>query len=410
MSKKRFAAVLLLFALLLPCFAFVSCGDADPDEGLYTRVTVDLNPSVEFMIDDSGTVISATALNDDGSILIAGEVFAGKTPEEAVEAVIELSAETGYLIRGNVTADDNTVTVTVSGDTSYAKKLTGKVEDKIKDVMKELDIKGKIEKGEALKTDALREIASSISLYTDAELSAMNDEELYKVIAAGRIETALLLTDELREFYYKAKEAEISFAGNKSTADIINALGDGYAVLYTTYKASLDVYHEIITALDQLRYEKLISPDSDYQKSLAELRAAKKELLRQKTYTATLEINGDEYLAATATLRLREETYQNALQAYENIGQIANAAFQVLIDSMSAAEETLRSLEEKFPEEIKSKLTEKAEEIESSLNSSKDAFFETFEEAHSADIKKVTDTLIEEKNALIAAVNSSVNK
>ena len=77
---------------------------------------------------------------------------------------------------------------------------------------------------------------------------------------------------------------------------------------------------------------------------------------------------------------------------------------------MSAAEETLRSLEEKFPEEIKSKLTEKAEEIESSLNSSKDAFFETFEEAHSADIKKVTDTLIEEKNALIAAVNSSVNK
>ena len=184
-------------------------------------------------------------------------------------------------------------------------------------------------------------------------------------------------------------------------------MGDGYALAYSAYKAALDSYHEVIVALDQLRYDMLVSPDSAYQKSLTELRNAKKELLRQKTFTASLEINGDEYLAATATLRLREETYEKALMAYENLGQVADAAFQVLIDRMSSVEQTLRSLEEKFPEEIKTQLTAKAEEVENTLNATKDAFFEEFEEAHATDIETVKNTLIAQKNALIEAVDSS---
>ena len=61
-----------------------------------TRVTVDINPSVEFIVDDQNKVVSVTALNDDGSILIAGEAFVGKTPEEAVEMMVSLATETGW--------------------------------------------------------------------------------------------------------------------------------------------------------------------------------------------------------------------------------------------------------------------------------------------------------------------------
>jgi hypothetical protein len=39
------------------------------------------------MIDDQNKVVSVTALNDDGGILIVGEAFVGKTPEEAVEYI-----------------------------------------------------------------------------------------------------------------------------------------------------------------------------------------------------------------------------------------------------------------------------------------------------------------------------------
>ena len=405
--KRKIIAFMLILTLILPCFTMFGCGEATPPEGTFTRLTVDVNPSIEFMIDDSGKVVSATALNDDGSILIAGEVLVGKTPEEAVKVVVSLATETGYLVKGNVTADENTVTISVSGDTTYAKKLAEKVENKISDVLKQADIEGKIEKAEALKTEALREMAAGTTLYSEEELNAMSDDQLYKVIAAGRIETALLLTDSLREIYFDAKNSKISFAKSEETAKIINAMGDGYALAYSAYKAALDSYHEVIIALDQLRYDMLVSPDSAYQKSLTELRNAKKELLRQKTFTASLEINGDEYLAATATLRLREETYEKALMAYENLGQVADAAFQVLIDRMSSVEQTLRSLEEKFPEEIKTQLTAKAEEVENTLNATKDAFFEEFEEAHATDIETVKNTLIAQKNALIEAVDSS---
>ena len=91
--KRKLISLLLLCSMLLSVFAFTSCGkDPKPEEGTVSRMTVDINPSVEFMIDDQNKVISVTALNDDGSILIVGESFIGKTPEEATELVFSLAS------------------------------------------------------------------------------------------------------------------------------------------------------------------------------------------------------------------------------------------------------------------------------------------------------------------------------
>ena len=76
--KKRFIGIFLLFAITLSAISFTSCSNAKPEEGIVTRMTVDINPSVEFMIDDQNKIVSVTALNDDGSILIVGEAFVGK--------------------------------------------------------------------------------------------------------------------------------------------------------------------------------------------------------------------------------------------------------------------------------------------------------------------------------------------
>ena len=399
--KKRLVSIFMLSILLLITISFTSCSEAKPEKGIVTRMTVDINPSVEFMIDDQDKIISVTALNDDGSILIVGEVFVGKTPEEAVEMMVTLASDTGYLVQGNTATSENTVKISVSGDTKYAEQLKKDIIEKANDTLKAHDINGKVEKAEALKIDALRQMALSTSLYTEEEISVMDEGQLYKVISAGRIETALLLTEEMRNAYYSAKEYKISFAEREEIAKIIKELGGLYGITHTAYKTALDVYSTAITELDKFRYEMLISPDSEYQKSLTKLREAKVELLKQKNYTASLDINDKEYASATVTLQLTEENYNKMLAAYEKIGTNLNASLEALIAKLKQAETKLVELENTlFDENIEAKLQEKAAEIESNLNAAKDGFFVEFENAHAEDIITIEQNLLEKKQQL----------
>lgn len=405
--KKRLISIFLLCTLFLTAISFTSCSNAKPEEGSITRMTVDINPSVEFMIDDQNKIISVTALNDDGSILIVGEAFVGKTPEEAIEMMVTLASDTGYLVQGNAEASENTVKISVSGDSKYAEQLKKNITEKANDTLKALDINGTVEKVEALKIDALRQMALSTSLYTEEEISTMDEGQLYKVISAGRIETALLITEEMRSAYYSAKEYKISFAQREETARIIKELGGLYNLTHTAYKTALDVYSTAITELDNFRYEMLVSPESEYQKSLTELREAKIELLKQKNYTASLNVNGEEYASATVTLQLTEENYNKMLAAYEKIGTELNAALEALIAKLRQAESKLNELEDTlFDENIEAKLQENAAEIEASLNAAKDGFFAEFESAHAEDIAAIEETLLAKKQQLKSEIEA----
>ena len=405
--KKRIVSLIALVFVILSVSALYSCSaKGTPEEGTVTRMTVDINPSIEFMVDDQNKVVSVTALNDDGSILIAGEVLIGKTPEEAAEAVIEIAAETGYLVGGNAEADENTVKISVSGDSKYAEDLLAKVESGVGEKLTELDISGKIEKVAALNTEALKALALETSLYTEEELAEMDDSELYRVIAAGRIETAELLTAEMREAYYTAKEYKISFVEREETAKIIEEMGGIYSLITAGYRTALTAYSEAITALDNFRYETLVSPESSYQKSLEELRQAKSDFLIEKNYVATLDVNGETYASATVSLQLTEENYEKALAAYEAMGESANAALEQLIATLRQCEAALISIEESFSPDITAELTAKATEMESTLNASKDAFFAEFETAHKDDIASLEATLVARKQALIDGVNA----
>lgn len=409
MKMKRKLLCLALAALtLFSSLTLISCGnDPEPAAGTVTRMTVDINPSVEFMIDDQNKVVSVTALNDDGSIIIVGEAFVGKMPEEAVELMVSVATETGYLVKGNVSADENAIKISVSGDDKYAERLLENVQKKASDTLKKLDIEGKVEKAEALTSEALRELALATSLYTEAELAEMSDEQLCKVIAAGRVETALLLTEDMKAAYYAAKDYEISFAESEEVAKIIEGMGGLYTLTHTAYKTALDVYSAAIKELDDLRYSLLVSPESEYQKSLVKLREAKVELLKQKSYTASLDINGNEYLTATVTLQRSEEAYERALAAYEALGQQANAAVDALLAKLRQAETQLKALEDTlFDDNVEAKLTEKANEIEAAVNNAKNDYFDKFESAHKADIEAVQNALTQKKQELKASIEA----
>lgn len=96
-------------------FALASCA---PDQGGISYVSLDINPSVEMVLDKDNKVLSVTADNEDGQVLLYGEEsFKGQTVEEAVDRIAKLSYELGY-----VSEDNKVVEMTVSGSMGNKKE------------------------------------------------------------------------------------------------------------------------------------------------------------------------------------------------------------------------------------------------------------------------------------------------
>ncbi len=411
MKIKCLSLALCLCLLIGMALPLASCKKSEPTppEGTYTRMTVDINPSVEFMVDDQNKVVSVTALNDDGSILIAGEAFVGKTPEEATRMVVSLATDAGYLVKGEIhvenTDESQKIEISVSGNSDYAKELAKNVKSDVEKYLKDNKITATVESVKAKTLDEMRKVVIEDGLFTEDEVKDMTEEQLYKALAAGRIETAQLLTAEMREAYYRAKDYKISFVEKQATADIISGMGATYKVLMSGYSTALAAYSTSIDTLDELRYSLLVDPESAYQKALASLRDAKEDLLKEKKLIFSVKDGDKTYAEISASFKLSEETYNKALKAVEDAGAAANKAMETAIAALREIETQLKALEEKLREneDISAKLTAEAQNLEDTLNKAKDNFFAEFEAAHKSDIEKAEADLEAKKQELIAA-------
>lgn len=411
MKIKCLSLALCLCLLIGMALPLASCKKSEPTppEGTYTRMTVDINPSVEFMVDDQNKVVSVTALNDDGSILIAGEAFVGKTPEEATRMVVSLATDAGYLVKGEIhvenTDESQKVEISVSGNSDYAKELAKNVKSDVEKYLKDNKITATVESVKAKTLDEMRKVVIEDGLFTEDEVKNMTEEQLYKALAAGRVETAQLLTAEMREAYYRAKDYKISFVEKQATADIISGMGATYKVLMSGYSTALAAYSTSIDTLDELRYSLLVDPESAYQKALASLRDAKEDLLKERKLIFSVKDGDKTYVEISASFKLSEETYNKALKAVEDAGAAANKAMETAIAALREVEAQLKALEEKLREneDISAKLTAEAQKLEDTLNKAKDNFFAEFEAAHKSDIEKAEADLEAKKQELIAA-------
>lgn len=416
--KLRFLSFVLCLCLLVGmALPLASCKKSEPTppEGTYTRMTVDINPSVEFMVDDQNKVVSVTALNDDGSILIAGEVeaFVGKTPEEATQLVISLATDTGYLVKGEIhaenTEESQKVEISVSGDSDYAKELAKNVKSDVEKYLKDNKITAEVASVKAKTLEEMRKAVVADGLFTEDEVADMTEEQLYKALAAGRIQTAELLTAEMREAYYRARDYKVSFAEKQATADIISGMGETYKAVMTLYSTALDTYSKSIEALDELRYSLLVDPESTYQKALVSLRDAKADLLKEKKLVLTVKDGDENYAEVTASFKLSEEAYDRALKAVTDAGDAANKAMESAIAALREVETKLKAVEKTLLEnaDVSAKLKEEAKRLEDAVNDAKDDFFAEFEKAHKDDIQKAEDDLKAKKQELIAAAKGN---
>lgn len=379
------------------------CSGGESDSQAAARMQVDINPSVEFILDEENKVLSVTALNDDGALIIAGEAFVGKSADDAVELMVNISTEAGYLVQGELSAGPDEITISITGDEEAAQALYDSIKAETDAFLEESGIHAAVEKGEAMKLEALRELVQKADpTITDEQAAAMNEQQLLNALEIARIETAQLLTEELRSAYAAAKEYEFRFAERQATKDIISGLGSAYETLLNKYAAALDSYRQAIRAVEEARYEYLVDAGSDYQKILAEVRAQKDKVLEQRKEVAELS-EGPAKDAAEAVLAAEEALLQTKQSALEAAGSAANAAFSLALSAMQTVENALTELEKMFPEEITTALSENAQKAQDAMNAAKDEAFGKFEEAHGADIEKALAELQARKQALIDA-------
>lgn len=89
------AALALLLTLTIVLIATKPKGGAVDLGG--SIICIDVNPSVEIVLNQNDEIISVKGGNADGALLIYGEEFVGKTKEQAVKRIVELLWRGGYL-------------------------------------------------------------------------------------------------------------------------------------------------------------------------------------------------------------------------------------------------------------------------------------------------------------------------
>ena len=403
---KKIAACGMSLALAAgTCALLAGCGGGDGEAA--ARMQVDINPSVEFILDADNKVLSVTALNDDGALIVAGEAFVGKTAEDAVELMASISTDAGYLVKGELSAGQDGITISITGDEEAAQKLYEDVKAGVDAFLEKSGIDAAVERGEALKLDALRDLVQAADpTLTDEEVAAMTEEQLLNALKISRIETAQLLTEELRAAYNTAKEYDFRFAERQATKSVIEGLGSAYESFLNGYAAALDSYQKAIEAVEQARYDYLVDAGSDYQKILAEVREQKDKVLEQRKEAAELP-EGAAKEAAKAALAAEEAILETKEAALELAGDAANASFDLALSAMKTVENALTELEKTFPEEITTALTENAQKAQDAMNAAKDEAFAKFEEAHKEDIEQALADLQARKQALIDANEAS---
>ena len=75
-----------------------------------TVLTLDINPSIELYLDENGVVIDVQSLNDDAATLDLSQ-FIGMSAEDAVDGIVALATEAGFINETDTTEDYVLLTV-----------------------------------------------------------------------------------------------------------------------------------------------------------------------------------------------------------------------------------------------------------------------------------------------------------
>ena len=337
--KSILSSILAVSLIATASLGLTACGKKEEARET-TVMNVSLNPEVEFILDADGKVVSVNALNEEGNIVISGEVdFVGKTQDEALTAFVEVTKDNGFLVTGKVSDGDNEISVSFSGD--EAQKRYDEAKTALNSAFTELGLDAKVKDMQALASDYLdKKIAEAMPYLDEAEITAKSYEEKIALLTESRKETAELYSEQLKQAYYDAKDRAIEAAKLNYVKEHAGL------VVKATIETAQTAYDTAIKTLEDVRTSTLVAEDSVYQVALKAFRKAKVEYLNYRNYIAEQEANGvvisedmknlltNLDAAVDTAEKALDSAYTDANKAFDAAKKAADTAYNTVIETI----------------------------------------------------------------------------
>lgn len=409
MKNRRMFKIIFPCVLLLICvitgIALISIKSPTTTPKPVAVVQMNVNPSISFVLDDENTVVSVYGENDEGKMIITDVEIIGLKLELAIEKILTIENETGYLISGNIETEKNTITFNIeSDDESIIDGLEDKINDYVTSTCEKLNIKENVQFIKNKTKEQLVKRAMELDpTLTLEQANAKTSEELILYISGCQLEKIDIPTEDLEQLYDNFKLQQINLVEKEETKKFIDSLDSTYQSIIKNYD---ELYNNLISAQQQMndKYVSLfISETSTYQQCLRKCQEQKLEVLKLENEISNMEDSPNKILlqqtlkAKNMALDAQIKTLEITKKATEQGLQLVNEAFNYVLVQMDEFKASL-------PEEIKTKMEKNLENLEDTINETKENMIVEFENKYKSTIENAYNNAKNYKQQLIESM------
>ena len=344
----------LCLCVVLPLAA---CNTAEEQKQV---MTVELNPSLEFILDGKNKVVSVNANNEDGNLILSAQTqdkqFVGSTSEQAMQLYISICKETGFLVKGEVKSGENELKISFSGE--QAQKDFDAMKETVSKILSKENIQATVNKGLENLDEYINEQLEKCAPYIDqARLQALSYMEKVEELAKSREETAQMRSQAVKDAYYAAKEN----AFNQARFDAVKA--NNKKLQNAAFEAVDFAYTTATKAIETTRQRVFTDEDSAYQLALVAFQENKTAFLNYRNYVSEHSVDADMtyYENITAAYEKAEkalaEAYTSGINGLDKFQANVNKAYESVIKYITDAGVDFDKAVDEAQEQINESLT-----------------------------------------------------
>ena len=355
--KKILSALCVMALCLCVVLPLAACNTAEEQKQV---MTVELNPSLEFILDGKNKVVSVNANNEDGNLILSAQTqdkqFVGSTSEQAMQLYISICKETGFLVKGEVKSGENELKISFSGE--QAQKDFDAMKETVSKILSKENIQATVNKGLENLDEYINEQLEKCAPYIDqARLQALSYMEKVEELAKSREETAQMRSQAVKDAYYAAKEN----AFNQARFDAVKA--NNKKLQNAAFEAVDFAYTTATKAIETTRQRVFTDEDSAYQLALVAFQENKTAFLNYRNYVSEHSVDADMtyYENITAAYEKAEkalaEAYTSGINGLDKFQANVNKAYESVIKYITDAGVDFDKAVDEAQEQINESLT-----------------------------------------------------